>query len=155
MVQPVRYLGIKENIPHLLVEPDASLPSLAKNVWMYADPEGWKEHFGAEEDCLTPEMMQLFRKGIQALQKEHDTPEISLTLQDWRLEEETLPEEDSQAYQVSVTGTNITSTVKLLTRKVTPVLVSCSKSIRVCLPYTSTPAGICCSTFIAPITDSF
>lgn len=71
---------------------------------MYADPEGWKEHFGAEEDCLTPEMMQLFRKGIQALQKEHDTPEISLTLQDWRTEEETLPEEDSQAYQVSVTG---------------------------------------------------
>lgn len=102
--QPVRYLGIKESIPHLLVEPDASLPSLAKNVWMYADPEGWKEHFGAEEDCLTPEMMQLFRKGIQALQKEHDTPEISLTLQDWRLEEETLREEDSQAYQVSVTG---------------------------------------------------
>lgn len=38
--QPVRYLGIKESIPHLLVEPDASLPSLAKNVWMYADPEG-------------------------------------------------------------------------------------------------------------------
>ncbi|MGQ6215294.1 hypothetical protein ACUNGV_25910, partial [Serratia sp. IR-2025] len=37
---------------------------------------------GAEEDCLTPEMMQLFRKGIQALQKEHDTPEISLTLQE-------------------------------------------------------------------------
>ena len=61
--QPVRYLGIKESIPHLLVEPDASLPSLAKNVWMYADPEGWKEHFGAEEDCLTHEMMQLFRKG--------------------------------------------------------------------------------------------
>ena len=28
--QPVRYLGIKESIPHLLVEPDASLPSLAK-----------------------------------------------------------------------------------------------------------------------------
>lgn len=44
---------------------------------MYADPEGWKEHFGAEEDCLTHEMMQLFRKGIQALQKEHDTLKLA------------------------------------------------------------------------------
>jgi len=42
--QPVRYPRIKENIPYLIVEPDASLPSLAINVWMYADPEGWKEH---------------------------------------------------------------------------------------------------------------
>ncbi|WP_436233208.1 hypothetical protein, partial [Escherichia coli] len=40
---PVRYLGIKESIPHLLVEPDASLPSLAKKRLDYMGEEGWLE----------------------------------------------------------------------------------------------------------------
>jgi len=106
--QSVRYLEAKESSPHLIVHPDDSLPSMTQNVWMHADRDGWEEHSGGADNPLTPEMSQQFRQQVYALltPESHTTPssEISLTMQDWRIDEEQLPEEDKQSFLVKVSA---------------------------------------------------
>ncbi len=69
-------------------------------------------------------------------------------------EEETLREEDSQAYQVSVTGQHNIH-CEVVNKEGNPCFGVMFEIDQGVPAHTSTPAGICCSTFIAPITDSF
>lgn len=106
--KPVQYLEVPESTPYLVVQENECLPSREQNVWMYVDTEGWVEQGQDESTIPTPEMCQSVRRELRQLLAPVTPGEMVLTMQDWRLQDEALPEEDSKVYTVSATtGENL------------------------------------------------
>ena len=102
--KPIRYLDEPESTPYLVVRENECLPSLEQNVWMYVDTEGWVEQDQDLSVIPTQEKCESVRRELRQLLAPTVASEIMMTMQDWRLQEEVIPEEDRKIYAISATG---------------------------------------------------
>ncbi|NTZ41105.1 hypothetical protein EXW94_26260 [Enterobacter sp. JMULE2] len=102
--KPVHYLEKPESTPYLVVHENECLPSPDQNVWMYVDTEGWVEEGQDLSVIPTPEKCESVRRELRQLVSPTIEGELMLTMQDWRLQEEELPVEDSKVYTVKATA---------------------------------------------------